>query len=140
MRLYRLKNKDRLKKLQAAYYLENKDELDKKAAEYYKQNREKRRKAGRVHYEDNKALYLAYSRTRKALLKNRMPCWLSRSEIKAISDIYVKCKNVSERTGILHHVDHIVPLNGETVCGLHVPWNLQLLPALDNLRKSNKHE
>ncbi len=52
--------------------------------------------------------------------------------------IYREARRVTKLTGTWHHVDHIIPLNGKDVCGLHVPWNLQILTAVDNMFKSNK--
>lgn len=140
MREYRIKNKDRMKQLRDKYYEENKDKLKESFRQYYLKNREKRREAGKLHYEQNKSFYLAYSKTRKATIKRACPNSLSEEDFEKIKQIYLECKKISDETGIVHHVDHIVPLNGENVCGLHVPWNLQIITAEENLRKSNKYE
>ena len=129
LREYRVKNKQRIKFLQARYYEENKEKLKNYFKEYYIKTRNKRRELGKKHYEENKSLYLAYSRTRKAIIRKACPDWLSEEQYEEIKAIYSRCRDISEETGIFHHVDHIVPLAGKTVCGLHVPWNLQIITA-----------
>lgn len=64
------------------------------------------------------------------MLLSATPPWVNMEEIKRI---YENCPPG-------YHVDHIMPLNHPLLCGLHVPWNLQYLPAEENIRKSNKVE
>lgn len=65
------------------------------------------------------------------------PEWADLAKVKAF---YKMAREISEMTGTKHHVDHIVPLRGANVCGLHNEFNLQILPADLNLSKSNKFE
>lgn len=78
-----------------------------------------------------------YMRRKAAKLK-RTPPWLTQEHFKEIEQIYMDAQQVSKDTGVLHHVDHIIPLRGEVVSGLHVPWNLQVLTASQNISKGNR--
>lgn len=89
----------------------------------------------RRHYRENKARFPAYVAARKARKLNATPPWV---DMKAIEAIYIEAKRITGETGVPHEVDHIHPLKSDTVCGLHVPWNLQILPRADNRSKANR--
>lgn len=65
------------------------------------------------------------------------PAWLTPEQHNEIAAFYTEAARLTDETGIPHEVDHEVPLNGRNVCGLHVPWNLQVLTEEDNRRKGN---
>jgi hypothetical protein len=67
----------------------------------------------------------------------RMAPW---ADAKAIRAIYAEAKRLTRETGLPHHVDHQIPLQGEFVSGLHVHNNLQILPGSENIKKRNRYE
>jgi hypothetical protein len=86
----------------------------------------------------NKDRYNARDAKRRAAKLQALPKWLTSEQLEQIKELYTCAQMFKLYTGEEYHVDHIVPLQGENVCGLHVPWNLQVIPARENLSKSNK--
>lgn len=70
---------------------------------------------------------------------NALPKWVKHSKLmRQIEKIYIEAQLLNLKTRRKHSVDHIIPLYHYKVCGLHVPWNLQILGKLANENKSNK--
>lgn len=86
---------------------------------------------------DNSDLNASYVAARRASSIKATPLWADRQRIKSI---YAKAKELTLLTGIKHSVDHIVPLQGRDVCGLHVEYNLQILTSSENSRKHRRYE
>jgi len=80
----------------------------------------------------------AHRAKRRTAELQRTPKWLTKDDYKLMLAVYQEAAQLTKDTGVMHHVDHIYPLQGETVSGLHVPTNLQILPYHENLAKGNK--
>lgn len=70
----------------------------------------------------------------------RTPKWLTEDDFWMIEEIYNLASLRTKTLGFLWHVDHIIPIRGKKVSGLHVPQNLQVIPWIDNVKKSNKFD
>jgi 5-methylcytosine-specific restriction endonuclease McrA len=86
----------------------------------------------------NPDLYKSNTSFRRRRFRDATPKWLTPEQKLEIKLKYRLAIELSRRTGVRHAVDHIVPLQGDSVCGLHVPWNLEVITQVDNLKKSNK--
>lgn len=130
-------------KLRVKKYRENNTEkISKRAKDYDKNHRPK-------NPESRKKAYSKYAKTypdkinaktakRRAAKRQSIPLSLTVEQYKQIKLWYTRASEIKKFTGEIWHVDHIVPIRGEFVSGLHVPWNLQLLPASENCAKGNR--
>lgn len=97
-------------------------------------------KLGKKRYviENNHIVNAAVAR-RKATKLQQTPKWVDFEELWLIKEVYALSAQRTKMTGFIWHVDHIIPLQGKTVSGLHVIENLQVIPGVDNIRKANKY-
>ena len=122
---------------------------DKKGADAHRQrvrdwraaNLEKTRAFNRVSAAKQRAEHpektLAHARKAQTARLKRYPVW---ADDEKIQQVYAEAKHMSEITGEPWHVDHIVPLQGKKVSGLHVHYNLQVIPGKENMQKHNQFE
>jgi hypothetical protein len=104
---------------------------------YWWKNRKSKLKKAKIWRDNNKALRNFYHAFRKALKRRQIIAKLFKEEMK---QIFLKADKLSQKTGIKRHVDHIIPINHSLVCGLDVPWNMQILTKEENLHKLNKFD
>jgi hypothetical protein len=92
----------------------------------------------RVWKERNLTWVRADTKARRRKHRQATPKWLTTKQKAEIRQLYQIAITMTKTTGEQYVVDHIVPLRSDTVCGLHVPWNLRVITQEENLKKSNK--
>jgi len=123
--LYRAANRDKLIEQKKLDYQANKERYLKNKQQYRKEN------SGKIN---------ALNAARKVVIKQRTPKWLDEVGFERIQNEYKLAALLTKVTGSPWHVDHIIPLQGKNVSGLHVPSNLRVLQAAENISKKNKFE
>ena len=119
-------------------YLKNKEKIDLYRAEYRANHKDKTTEYNKMYCQENKAKKRQGSMKYLASKSDRTPSWLTPDDFWLMEQAYEVSRERTEKYGIQFHVDHIVPLQGKTVSGLHVPSNLQVIPWYENIEKSNK--
>ena len=118
-----------------AYQARNYEEVRLAERARYHADAEASREKVRQKKRNNPATYLANNRKREQIKRSAVPSWASEEIIRSI---YQAAAKKTKETGVIHHVDHIVPLRSKIVCGLHVPHNLAVVASSENLKKGNR--
>ena len=134
--MYAKHQEKRLAAKKALYEAKREMLLDRQA-KWRDGNRDKLKRRDDRRYKEDRAKFYANNWLRRRIMVAAAPPWLTREHWEAISDVYEQAREMTKATGIPHVVDHVWPLRGKRSCGLHVPWNLQVLTAATNKKKNN---
>ena len=118
-----------VKDYNAAYVAVNTDKNRARAAKWQKENTDRRKPVKKRWAASNPARGASYTAKRRAILLKAMPSWVDPDDIKFVYEI----ARMFSMT-----VDHVMPLQAKNSCGLHVPWNLQLMTKEENCAKHNR--
>jgi hypothetical protein len=132
-------NSERVRERNKLRYKNNRDKILSSNKKWAAANPEKRATSLKDWREKNPSKTNAYAAKRWAAKLQRTPKWLTDFDKEMIDWTYHCAKLATEKFGEPYHVDHIIPLQGENVSGLHVPGNLQVITASENLSKGNSY-
>lgn len=132
---YRKDNPEKIKELAKSWAEQNPEKIKGYAVKAAKAWNERNPDYHSNFYKANKERYVAARARRRAAQESATPTWLTAIDKAMIQEMYDISEARYIQTGIKHHVDHIVPINGKGVAGMHVPWNLQVITAQENLSK-----
>lgn len=136
---YREANKEKEKAQKKEYYIKNKETILARNKQYRDSNPDKVSKQISAWREKNIGRVQARLRKYQAGKIKRTPSWLTEIDKFEMECIY-KYAAALNGVGLNYHVDHIIPLQGKIVSGLHLPENLQVMQASENIKKQNKFE
>jgi hypothetical protein len=137
-KLFYKNNRQKIIDRTADYYLKNKEVRNEQSRSYYHTNKEACKDLLKEWHKRNPGVRNSYTAKRKAAKLKATPDWLTKEEREQIRCYYSLSAMRNRNDDKAWHVDHIVPLRGKQVCGLHVPWNLRVIPAIENIKKGNK--
>jgi len=134
------RNKEITKQRAREWELANPEATKRKKTKWREENREQHNAINRNYWAKNLDKKAALEAKRRAAKLQRTPCWLTSEGLWLIEEYYHLAQRRTELLGFPWHVDHIIPLQGRNVSGLHVPENLQVIPGAENIKKSNKYD
>ncbi len=134
----RASNIERDRDYSRKYKAKNRKTILQRSKEYVQANPEKRKATMKAYRQANPEKDAESVRRRQAAKMLRTPKWLTKDDVWMMQEAYHLAKLRTKMFGFSWHVDHIIPLQGATVSGLHVPKNLQVIPWLDNVKKHNR--
>ena len=128
----RVNRADELKARKKAEYHRNKERNKPKRKQYNIANADKLRARARRYAKENPESFRERNATRRARTRNATPPWLTKEMRAEIKVLHAEANALKAKFGVTFDVDHIVPLDGRHVSGLHVPWNMRVITQAEN--------